>query len=180
MRSNIKKIVTVAIVAALYTLLTYLSAALGLAYGAVQFRLSEALMMLALFSPEAIFGLALGCVLGNIASPLGIADILCGTSATIIAALLIRHLASKPKNDFLKCVLTATFTAVINAVIIGAEIVLVMIPDKATLTLFWLNGLQVLIGELVVCMAFCYPLLQTIKNSKYLSRFFNIEKETVK
>ena len=180
MKSNIKKIVTIAAVAALYTLLTYLSAALGLAYGAVQFRLSEALMVLAIFSPEAIWGLALGCILGNIASPLGIVDILCGTAATVLAAVLIRYVASKPQNDFVKCFLTAAFTGLFNAVIIGAEIVLIMIPDEATFTLFLLNALQVLIGELVVCLAFCYPLLQTIKNSRYLSQFFNIKKETLK
>lgn len=180
MKSNIKKIVIVASVAALYTLLTYLSAALGLAYGAVQFRLSEALMVLAIFSPEAVWGLALGCVLGNIASPLGIVDILCGTMATVLAALLIRFVATKPKNDLVKCILVAMFTAVFNAVIIGAEIVLIMIPDKATVALFLLNGFQVLIGELVVCLAFCYPLLQAVKNNPYLSHFFNIKKETLK
>ena len=180
MKPNTKKIVTIAAVAALYTLLTYLSAALGLAYGAVQFRLSEALMVLAVFSPEAIWGLALGCVLGNIASPLGIVDILCGTSATVLAAVCIRFLASKIDNDFAKCIVVAAFTALFNAVVVGAEIVLIMISDKATWPLFFLNATQVAIGELCVCLALSYPIMQTVKNNSYLSRFFNIKKETKK
>lgn len=180
MKTNIKKIVIIATVAALYTLLTYLSAALGLAYGAVQFRLSEALMVLAIFSPEAIWGLALGCVLGNIASPLGVVDILCGTLATVLAAICIRFVASKFQNDLVKCFFVALFTAVFNAIIIGAEIVLIMIPQEASFTLFLLNAFQVLIGELVVCLAFCYPLIESVKNNRYLSRFFNIKKEILK
>lgn len=180
MKPNIKKIVIIATVAALYTLLTYLSAALGLAYGAVQFRLSEALMILAVFSPEAVWGLGLGCIIGNIASPLGVADILCGTAATVLSALCIRLVATKVNNDLVKCFVVALFTALFNAVIIGTEIVLVMIPDKASWSLFFLNAIQVMIGELCVCLALCYPIMQTIKNNKYLSRFFNTNKETQK
>ncbi|MBR5452207.1 MAG: QueT transporter family protein [Clostridia bacterium] len=180
MKPNIKKIVIIATVAALYALLTYLSAAFGLAYGAVQFRLSEALMILAVFSPEAVWGLGLGCILGNIASPLGIADILCGALATVLAALCIRLISSKVDNDLVKCFAVAAFTALFNAVIIGSEIVIIMIPDKATWSLFLLNALQIAIGELCVCLALSYPIMQTIKNNKYLSRFFNTKKETQK
>lgn len=175
MNKNVKKIVTIALVAALYTLFTYLSAAMGLAYGAVQFRISEALMVLALFSPEAVVGLTIGCVLGNIASPIGIVDIIFGALATLLAALCIRFFASKLENDLAKCVVVAAFTALFNAVVIGAEIVLIIIEEKATMSLFLLNAMQIAIGELVVCLALCYPIMQTLKNNKYLSRFFNIK-----
>ena len=70
-----RTLVTAALIAAAYAALTYVSAAMGLAYGEVQFRLSEALCVLAAFTPAAIPGLTIGCVLGNITSPLGIADI---------------------------------------------------------------------------------------------------------
>ena len=65
-------IVTAALIAAAYAALTYLSAALGLAYGGIQFRISEALNILAAFTPAAVPGLMIGCVIGNIGSPMGL------------------------------------------------------------------------------------------------------------
>ena len=86
-KSNASRtLVTAALIAAAYAALTYVSAAMGLAYGEVQFRLSEALCVLAAFTPAAIPGLTIGCVLGNITSPLGIADIVFGAAATLLSA----------------------------------------------------------------------------------------------
>lgn len=76
-----------AVIAALYAVLTYVAAALNLAYGAVQFRFSEALTVLPVFTPAAIPGLALGCLIANLGSPLGIVDWVFGTGATLIAAV---------------------------------------------------------------------------------------------
>ena len=60
-----------AVIAALYAVLTYVAAAVNLAYGPVQFRFSEALTVLPVFTPAAIPGLTLGCVIANLGSPLG-------------------------------------------------------------------------------------------------------------
>ena len=81
-------IVKSAIIGAIYAGLTYFAAVLNVAYGGIQFRFSEALTILAAFSPAAIPGLTIGCFLGNITSPYGIVDIICGTLATFIAAIL--------------------------------------------------------------------------------------------
>ena len=73
-------------IAALYVVLTLFINALGLASGAIQVRISEALTILPLFTSAAIPGLFLGCVLGNLlggASPL---DVICGSLATLIGA----------------------------------------------------------------------------------------------
>ena len=59
-----------AVIAALYAVLTYVAAAVNLAYGPVQFRFSEALTVLPVFTPAAIPGLTLGCVIANLGSPL--------------------------------------------------------------------------------------------------------------
>ena len=67
-----------AVIAALYAAATYLSAAFSLAYGPVQFRLSEALTVLSTLTPAAIPGLTIGCIIGNISSPMGIWDVLFG------------------------------------------------------------------------------------------------------
>ena len=69
-----------AVIAALYAAATYLSAAFSLAYGPVQFRLSEALTVLSTLTPAAIPGLTIGCIIGNISSPMGIWDVLFDSS----------------------------------------------------------------------------------------------------
>ena len=84
---NVKFLVQGAVIAAMYAALTYLASAVNLAYGGVQFRFSEALTVLAAFTPAAIPGLTIGCFLGNLGSPYGMLDILCGTLATLLAAL---------------------------------------------------------------------------------------------
>ncbi|MDR0696823.1 MAG: QueT transporter family protein [Christensenellaceae bacterium] len=74
------------IVAALYFTLTY--AVNPIAFGPVQFRPGEALTLLPLIFPESIVGVTIGCLLSNVLSPYGWYDMLFGTLATLIAALL--------------------------------------------------------------------------------------------
>ena len=74
-------------IAALYVVLTYLSNAFGLANGAIQFRLSEALTILPFFTPAAIPGLAIGCFLSNLLTGCAALDIVFGTLATLLGAV---------------------------------------------------------------------------------------------
>lgn len=83
-RNKLNYLVQGAVIAALYAALTYVAGAVGLAYGNVQFRFSEALTVLAAFTPAAIPGLTIGCFLGNLGSPYGMVDIICGTAATLL------------------------------------------------------------------------------------------------
>lgn len=92
-----------AFIAALYVVLTYISAALGLSgQNLIQFRLSEALTVLPFFTPAAIPGLALGCLLSNILTGCVVWDIIFGTLATLIGAVgtyllrRFRYLAAVP------------------------------------------------------------------------------------
>ena len=76
-----------AIIAALYVALTLISGALGLASGAIQVRISEALCVLPFFTPAAIPGVTIGCFIYNlifVGNPL---DIIFGTLATLIGAV---------------------------------------------------------------------------------------------
>lgn len=78
-----------AIIAALYVALTYLSSLVGLSgTNLIQFRLSEMLTVLPFFTPAAVPGLTIGCLIANLLTP-GIApwDIVFGTLATLIGAL---------------------------------------------------------------------------------------------
>lgn len=156
-------IVTAALIAAAYAALTYLSAALGLAYGGIQFRLSEALNILAAFTPAAVPGLMIGCVIGNIASPMGLVDIVVGTVATGLAAVSIRLIARYcgKATPYLSIIPPTVF----NAVLVGLEVTL-LLTDGAPVTLlgFIIIALEVALGEVVVCGALGVPLYYTVKN----------------
>ena len=76
-----------AMIAALYIVLTWVSATLGLDSKTPQCRLSEALAVLPLFMPAAVPGLTIGCFIANIGS-FNMLDMIFGTTATLIAAVL--------------------------------------------------------------------------------------------
>lgn len=160
-----------AVIAALYAALTYAAGLAGLAYGNVQFRFSEALTVLAAFTPAAIPGLTVGCLLGNLGSPYGAVDILCGTLATLLAALC-SYATRKLRVRGIPFV-SLLFPVLFNAVIVGAEIVIV-VPDGIslqgfTMSAFLLSALWVGLGELVVCYAGGVPLALAMNRTK-LSR----------
>lgn len=83
-----------ALIAALYTVLTLASSALGLASGVIQVRLSEAMTILPIFTPAAVPGLCVGCFISNIITGCAPMDVVCGTLATLIGALLTARLAN--------------------------------------------------------------------------------------
>ncbi len=76
-----------AMIGALYVILTHLAALLGLSSGAIQVRISEALTILPAFTPAAIPGLFIGCILANATTGCHIYDILFGSIATLIGAI---------------------------------------------------------------------------------------------
>lgn len=148
-----KELVYSALIAALYCVLTICLAPIS--FGAVQFRLSEALVMLAVLSPKYIAGLTLGCALSNAigffmgVNLLGAADILFGTLATFLACIF-SYIFRKVRIKGLP-ILSAIFPAIFNGVIIGAEICLVLLNEFSP-TLFLIQALQIAIPEILVCM----------------------------
>ncbi len=155
-------VVQSAVIAALYAGLTYTASLLNVAYGSIQFRFSEALTILASISSAAIPGLTVGCFLGNITSPFGIVDIICGTFATFLAAIL----SYKTRNIRFKNLplLSAFFPVLTNAVIVGLEITLFM-PEEFRVQAFLINALQVAIGQAVICYGLGLPLYNVIKKT---------------
>ncbi|MBU4541882.1 QueT transporter family protein [uncultured Acetobacterium sp.] len=77
-----------AVIAAMYVVLTFVSSSMGLASGEIQIRLSEMLCILPAFTPAAIPGLFLGCLLSNLLTGCTVIDIVFGSLATLIAAVL--------------------------------------------------------------------------------------------
>ncbi len=147
-------------IAALYVALTYVSNALGLAYGAVQFRLSEILTVLPVFTPAAIPGLTIGCIIANLSSPFGVVDIICGSLASLLAAIstyALRKICLKGLP-----VLAVIPPVLFNAVIIGLEIW--ALQGRAA-ELFFVSALEVGLGQLVMCVAVGLPFIRVIKRT---------------
>ena len=149
-----KSMVRVAVIAALYAALTYAQGLLfpGTTTAAVQFRVSEALNVLALFFPEAIAGLTLGCVISNLYSigqglPL---DMIFGSLATLGATLCIYFLRNVRIKDY--PFLSMLMPALWNGVIIGWEIECFFIEGKFNFGDFLLQGSLVALGELGVML----------------------------
>ncbi|MGE5561236.1 MAG: QueT transporter family protein [Chloroflexota bacterium] len=143
----------VAVIAALYAALTLALAPIS--YGALQFRVSEALTVLPFITPAAIPGLTIGCIIANMLGPgLGIVDIVFGSLATLIAALLTWRSR--------KVWLAPLPPVVANGIIIGILINYVfkapLLPSMAS----------VAFGELVVCYLLGYPLLLLIGRNRAL------------
>ncbi|MCM1334334.1 MAG: QueT transporter family protein [Bacteroides sp.] len=80
-------LVQAALIAALYVVFTYLAALLGLSSGTIQIRFSEALTILPYFTPAAISGLFVGCVIANLTTGAILWDVVFGSIATLIGAV---------------------------------------------------------------------------------------------
>ena len=156
-----------AIIAALYAVLTHLQNLLlpGSATWAIQCRLSEALCILAFFTPAAIPGLTVGCFLFNItfaaALPL---DMVLGTLATFLATLgmrLTRHVTFRALP-----ILGLLMPALTNAVLVGWELTMYVGGG------FWLNALYVALGELIVLLTLGTGLFWLIRDRHLDRRLF--------
>ncbi len=167
MNKKAKQITFGAMIAAVYVALTYLQNALvpNSASFAIQFRVSEALCVLSLFTPAAIGGLSVGCFLFNLscagALPL---DTVVGTAATFLAAggmYLCRNWTVKgyPLPAML-------LPAVTNAALVGWELTAYVGGG------FWLNAFYVAIGELTVLLSLGTALFYALA-SKRLRRLFH-------
>lgn len=167
--AKVRFLVEAAVIAALYTVLTYVAAAMNLAYGIFQFRFSEALTILPVFTPAAIPGLALGCFLSNLASPLGIVDWVFGTLATVLAAVLSYALRKVQIKGL--PVLSALPPVLTNTVIVGFELACLSDIGFAFQNFSWTaygaSALSVGVGELVVCVVLGLPLCALLKKAGF-------------
>lgn len=148
-----KYLIQAAVIAAVYAALTLLLAPLS--YGVLQVRVAEALTVLPCFTPAAVPGLFIGCVVANTISPMGIADLIFGSVASLIAAWLSYLLRSRP-------LLVPAPPVVINAVVIGILLYFVYgIPAPLPVCMAWVAG-----GQIAACYILGYPLLCCLKKYK--------------
>ncbi len=160
--TNAKSLTTAGVIAALYAVLTYIAAGLGIAYGPVQIRFSEALTVLPLFTPAAISGLTIGCLISNMAS-FNPVDLLFGTAATLIAAILTRWLRNI--KTFGAPLLSLVPPVLVNALLVGLEISIFYL-DGFTICGFVISFLEVGLGQLIVCYGLGLPLYFALNKHK--------------
>lgn len=147
MRGKSRFLARSALLGALYVALTFLQNFLvpGSTSWAIQFRASEALCVLSLFTPAAIPGLTLGCLLFNVsfagAMPL---DFIIGSLATLLATAGMYGLRKVTIKGY--PLLSLTLPAAANGLLIGWELCVYVGGG------FWLNALYVAIGELAVLL----------------------------
>ncbi len=96
------------LIAALYVCLTFLSNTLGMANGVIQVRFSEALTILPVFTPAAIPGLFVGCILSNLLTGCLPLDIIFGSLATLIGAFGTFFLRKKKRLGTIPPILSNT------------------------------------------------------------------------
>ena len=138
---SILPLVRGAVIAALYAALTLLLAPIS--YSWLQVRFSEALTLLPILLPEAVPGVAVGCLIANLLSPMGVSvpDVILGTAATLLAAMATRRLRGR-------FWLAASMPVIANGLIVGALVHYVYTPEIA---LPLCMG-SVAAGEAVACL----------------------------
>lgn len=162
-----------AVIAALYVALTYAQEVIfpNSTSMAVQFRLSEALTMLCIFTPSAIPGLTIGCIFANLVSVGALPiDMVMGSFATFLACVCIYKLRNVRFKGI--PVLAALMPAVFNGIIIGLEIEIFFIEGPFNFVSFLTQAGLVALGELVVCLTLGLALVKALKN-KYFEKYLN-------
>lgn len=168
---------TSAVIAALYVVLTLPFA--QFAFGPVQFRLAEIMVVLPILTPAAIPGLTLGCFLANLLNPmnLGVIDIVFGSLATLIAAVLTRWISQKAVriSGHPRDILSLLPPVFVNALIVGVYLSFLLTDGPVTGTLIAMNILYVGLSEAVVVYALGFPFLLVLKKTR-IDRIWNKNK----
>lgn len=148
---NTETVALTGVTAAVYMVATL--AISPIAFGAVQFRLSEVMVLLAWVNPAFVPGLVLGCALANMFSPLGIIDVLFGTFHTFCSVMMI----SRTKNMYFASVWPTIFSF-----IIGLELYLVYRAP------FIVSTISVMAGELICITLIGCVIFSFIKKNGYI------------
>ena len=154
---KVQFITQAAVIAALYVVLTLLANALGLANYAIQVRFSEALTILPFFTPAAIPGLFVGCILSNYITGCILWDIIFGSLATLLGAVGT-YLIRKKLPDLCACIPPILANTII-------------VPFVLTYAYHFEGGilffmLTVGAGELISCGILGIILLKTLKKRR--------------
>ena len=147
-------LVRAAVYAALYAVLTLAPGLNALAYGQVQFRVSEALLIFACFDPAAVLGLTVGTAIGNLGSPMMPVDTVVGAALTLVAAAIMYAIGPR--------VVALAAPVVVNA--FGVAAMLALLLDLP----YWASVVWVGIGEAAVLFTLGLALLLVVRRRRDL------------
>lgn len=150
-----------AMIAALYVVLTMLANVFGLANGSIQLRFSEALTILPYFTPTAIPGLFVGCLISNVASGAALPDIIFGSMATLLGA--IGTYALRRQNKWF---------APLSPILANTIIIPFVLKYAYGIIPIWFSVITVAIGEILSCGVLGMLLLFSL--SRYRRHLFSI------
>ncbi len=159
MNKKVLLMVQAAMIAAIYVVLTFVANAFGLANYAVQVRFSEALTILPFFTPAAIPGLFIGCLLSNILTGCALPDIIFGSLATLAGAFFTYKLR---RYKWL-----APVPPIIANMIVIPPVLLYAYGIRP----LWFSVITVTAGEIISCGILGMLLLLALE--KYRNRIFN-------
>ena len=163
MKFTAKTITQGAMIAAVYIVLTVFVNAFGLANGAVQVRVSEALTILPYFTPVAIPGLFVGCLVSNIVTGCALPDIIFGSLATLIGAVFT-YLIGRKKSErtFLKASLS-DYLAPLPPILSNTVIIPFVLKYAYGIVPLWFSFVTVFAGEVISCGILGLVLLFALK-----------------
>lgn len=161
---NIKFIAESAIIAALYVALTWLLAPIS--YGAIQFRVSEVLVLLVVLNPKFALALILGCFISNTTSSLGWYDMVFGTLATTLAIIPMCFIRKMP--------IAAIFPVITNGIIVSIEL---GIAFEQWGYFYGYNVLTVSLGEAVVLYLLGIPLMSALVKNDKICELMELDKD---
>lgn len=150
-------LVRAGLIAALYVVLTLIFQPIS--FGAIQFRIAEALTLLPILTVDAVPGLFVGCLLANWLGGGVWFDVALGAVATLLAALCSRRFRARPA-------LAAIFPTLFNGLIVGPVVYFAYVcapGDPVSVATLLFNMATVAFGELVVCYALGLPMLYALK-----------------
>ena len=168
MNKKVKMMTHGAVLAALYVVLTYLQNLIfpDSTSMAIQFRAAEALCVLALFTPAAVWGLTIGCMVFNLTNAGALpTDVLVGSLATLLATggmYLTRNWSVKGYP-----IVAMLLPALFNALLVGWELAVYIGGG------FWFNAVCVAIGELAVLLTLGTVLFYGIRSRNLQKRIFS-------
>lgn len=161
-----RKLTLAAMTAAAYAALSLLGAVFGISYGPIQVRFSEALCLLPFLFPETAWGLGVGCLIANVFSPYGLLDLVVGTLATLLAALLTARCR--------KLWLAPLPPVLCNTVLVGAMLAYEQTGFSAA---FWpsygFNALSLLLGEGIACGVLGALLVKQLPRVAFFREYMN-------
>lgn len=170
-----KKLSRQAMIAAIYTVLSVALSAIS--YGPVQIRVSEAMTLLPVFGFGNVWGVTLGCFMTNLvgmftgANILGALDILFGTFATFVAAVLsylVRNIRFKNLP-----VLSVVPPVLVNAAVIGWELCVLINNGSFSAVVFFAQAASVAAGQLLSCGILGLVLVNIVEKNKSLKEFLS-------